>query len=67
MTPAKRKTERKHEDQQARLPYVVLTNRDPLMALPRQVGWFVAACLLMLMLVTCIPGISLWHPMLPGY
>ncbi len=51
----------------ANLYVAALTNRIPLMELLRQVGWFVAGCLLMLMLITYIPGISLWYRMLPGY
>lgn len=51
----------------ANLYVASLTNRIPIMALLRQIGWFLLACLLMLAAITYVPGIALWYHILPGY
>lgn len=37
------------------------TNRVPILPLLRHLGWFLLACLVMLMMVTYIPELSLWY------
>jgi C4-dicarboxylate transporter DctM subunit len=51
----------------ANLYVASLTNRIPIMALLRQIGWFLLACLIMLVAITYVPGIALWYHILPGY
>lgn len=51
----------------ANLYVASLVNRIPLIPLIRQVGWFLAACLATLILITYVPGIALWYHVLPGY
>lgn len=51
----------------ANLYVASLTNRIPIMALLRQIGWFLLACLVMLAAITYVPGIALWYRILPGY
>jgi len=51
----------------ANLYVAALTNRIPIMALLRQIGWFLLACLIMLVAITYVPGIALWYHILPGY
>lgn len=51
----------------ANLYVAALTNRIPIMALLRHIGWFLLACLIMLAAITYVPGIALWYHILPGY
>lgn len=51
----------------ANLYVAALVNKIPLIPLIRHVTWFLAACLVCLMLITYIPQIALWYRYLPGY